>query len=207
MLGVRSQQRRRQMERKRARDWYWWLWLSPLLTIPTLAFFFSQHVGTTLVCGAAWHRNWQGCDWATADRVTILIAVLVSALWHLVLLGGIRNKEYPFVRWHGRQALLLAGVRTLVPLAFGLAFGEEAGTLLFIPVQLVVWFGGTLWGQRQAARGKCSLARWFGQEELLASIEEQDAEALIEIVRFSRDPAERDKAVEELTKRGMVEDL
>jgi len=120
------------------------------------------------------------------------------------------------VRWHGRQALLLAGVRTIVPLGFGLAFGDDYGALLFIPVQLVIWFGGTLWGQLQAARGKCSLARWFGQEELLVSIEEPDeeiqaseqsAQALVEIVRSSRDPEERKRAIEELSRRGMVEAL
>jgi hypothetical protein len=200
------------MERKKARDWYWWLWLSPLLTIPTLAFLISQNIGYDLACSG----SWDGCDWKIANRLTILIAVLVSALWHLVLLGPIGNREQPFVRWHGRQALLLAGVRTMVPLGFGLAFGADYGALLLIPVQIVVWFGGTLWGQLQAARGKCSLARWFGQEELPSRIQEEDAaapaieqdvQALVEIVRSSRDPAEREKAVEELTKRGMVEDL
>ncbi len=201
------------MERKKARNWYWWLWLSPLLTIPTLAFFFFNDIGYALVC-----RGPQRCDWATAERVTIFIAVLGSALWHLVLLGPIRNKEHPFVRWHGRQALLLAGARTLVPLVFGLGFGIDFGALLFIPVQLVVWFAGTLWGQLQASRGECSLARWFGQEELLPVVEEatvtvasqpreQDVKTLVEIIRFSRDPAKRKWAVDELTKRGMVEAL
>ena len=198
------------MERKKARDWYWWLWLSPLFTIPTLGFFLSQGIGYDLVC--RW--GWQTCDWGLAGRVTILIAVLGSALWHLVLLRPIRNKESLLVRWHGRQALLLAGVRTVVPLGFGLAFGDDYGALLFIPVQLVVWFGGTLWGQLQAARGDCSLARWFGQEELLVSIEEPDeemqaseqsAQALVEIVRSSRDPEERKQAIAELSRRGMVE--
>ena len=200
------------MERKKARNWYWWLWLSPLATIPTLAFLWSQDLGYELVC----RGGWRSCDWAAAGRVTILIAVLGSALWHLVLLGPIRNKESLFVRWHGRQALLLAGVRTIVPLGFGLAFGIDYEALLLIPVQLVIWFGGTLWGQLQAARGKCSLAHWFGHEELLVSIEESDqeiqaseqsAQALVEIVRFSRDPEERKRAIEELSRRGMVEAL
>ena len=200
------------MERKKARDWYWWLWLSPLFTIPTLGFFLSQGIGYDLVC--RW--GWQTCDWGLAGRVTILIAVLGSALWHLVLLGPIRNKESLFVRWHGRQALLLAGVRTIVPLGFGLAFGADYGALLFIPVQLVVWFGGTLWSQLQAASGKCSLARWLNQEILPARGEadkdvrvrkQENAQALIEIVRFSRDPEERKRAIAELSRRGMVEAL
>jgi len=200
------------MEIKKARNWYWWLWLSPLATIPTLASFLSQDIGYDLVC----HGGWRSGDWAAAERVTILIAVLGSALWHLVLLGPIRNKESLFVRWHGRQALLLAGVRTIVPLGFGLAFGIDYGALLFIPVQVVVWFGGTLWGQLQVARGECSLARWFGDEALLVSIEESDeeiqaseqsAQALVEIVRCSRDPEERKPAIAELSRRGMVEAL
>ncbi len=200
------------MERKKARDWYWWLWLSPLLTIPTLLFFYSQLFGYDLM------HTWAGIGYGHASRISVGIGVLVSALWHLVLLGPIRNKESLFVRWHGRQALLLAGVRTAIPLAFGLAIGEDYEVLLFIPVQIVVWFGGTLWGQLQASRGKCSLARWFGQEELLPVVEkatvtvasqpkEQDVKTLVEIIRFSRDPAERKRAVEELTKRGMVEAL
>jgi hypothetical protein len=200
------------MERKKAASWYWWLWLSPLLTIPTLALFLALDLGYDVVC----RGYWSTCDHGAAGQVTVLVAVVASALWHLVLLGAIRNKEYPFVRWHGRQALLLAAVCTMVPLGFGLAFGASLGVLLFNPVQIVVWFGGTLWGQRQAARGDCSLARWFGQVELLSRMQEEDveapagdldAQALVEIVRFSRDPAEREKAVEELTKRGMVEDL
>jgi hypothetical protein len=202
------------MERKKARNWYWWLWLSPLVTIPTLAFSLSQEIGYDLVCRGGWQR----CNWAAAERVTILIAVLVSALWHLILLRPVRNKEYPFVQWHGRQALLLAAVRTVIPLVFGLGFGLDGGALLVIPVQIVVWFGGTLWGQLQAARGKCSLMRWLGQEELLLSLQQADTQApaveedenvrtLIEIVRFSRDPAQRQKALEELAKRGMVEAL
>lgn len=200
------------MERSKARNWYWWLWLSPLLTLPTLVFLMAQYIGYDVVCPGV-QRD---CNWPAAERVTILVAVLGSALWHLVLLFAALNKEHPFVGWHGRQALLLAGVRTVVPLGFGLAFGADYGALVFIPVQIVIWFAGTLWGQRQAARGDCSLMRWFGQEELLSTlreadveiqVREQEAQALVEIVRFSRDPAERDRAVEELSRRGMVEAL
>jgi hypothetical protein len=220
---MQAQQRRRaeevpwterdtHMERQRARNWYWWLWLSPLLTIPTLAFFLFQELGYDLIC----QNRWLGCDWGAAERVTVLIAVLASALWHLVLLIPALNKEHPFVRWHGRQALLLAGMRTAVPLGFGLAFGRDYGALFFIPVQIAVWLGGTLWGQRQAARGNCSLMRWSGQEELLASLQradeearpvDTDAEALIATIRSSRDAEVRRRAIAQLKKLGMVEPL
>jgi hypothetical protein len=200
------------MEKKKARNWYWWLWLSPLLTIPSLLIVYSADPGYEWVCTA----GTRGCNWAAAERVTILVAILGSALWHLVLLIPARNEEHPLVRWHGRQALLLAGARTAVPLGFGLAFGETFATLLFLPVQLTVWFVGTLWGQIQAARGDCSLMRWLGQGELLASLqrapekdraEEPDAEALVEIIRSSRDPGERRNALATLERRGMVEPL
>ena len=193
------------MEERKARNWYWWLWLSPLVTIPTLTILmlmFSLFYGP--------------------GRGLICIAVLGSALWHLILLFPALNKKSEFVRWHGRQALFLAGVRTAVPLVFGLVFGAEDEALLFIPVLIAVWFFGTLWGQLQAARGKCSLMRWFGRAEALSSrvrAEEPaqiptqtekldpEVEALVDIIRFSRDPHQRGKALRELQQRGMVEPL
>jgi hypothetical protein len=200
------------MDRKTARNWYWWLWLSPLLTIPSLLLLYFEDLGFEWICMG----GWRSCNWAAAARVTILVAVLGSALWHLILLIPALDKARPFVRWHGRQALLLAGVRTAIPLAFGLGFGDDVEVLLAIPALVLFWFVGTLWGRRQAARGKCSLMRWLGKEDLLLTLreahveiqaKEQDAEALIEIIRFSRDPRERRSALAELQKRRMVETL
>jgi len=93
------------------------------------------------------------------------LAVLGSALPHLILLVPALNKKSAFVRWHGRQALLLAAVRTVVPLAFVAAFGSGGLALLAVPILIVVWAVGTLIGQRQAARGLCTLMRWFGRAE------------------------------------------
>jgi hypothetical protein len=188
------------MEKQTAQNWYWWLWLSPLLTIPTLLFLFLL----------LWFMD--------LEDLGALIAVLGSALWHLVLLIPALNKEHPFVHWHGRQALLLAGVRTAVPLVLGLALFDALieAMLVAIPVLIVIWFSGTLWGQRQAARGDCSLMRWFDQEGLLSTPRaanvktqagEQGAEALVKIIRFSCDLEERRSALAELESRGMVEDL
>jgi hypothetical protein len=92
----------------------------------------------------------------------------------------------------------------------------DYGALLFIPVQIAVWFGGTLWGQLQAARGNCSLMRWLGQEALLASLQRADEEArpmdadvkaLIATIRSSRDAEVRRRATAQLKKLGMVEPL
>lgn len=202
------------MDRKRARNWYWWLWLSPLLTVPTLLLLYG------LVSGLMWAlaeplRPGGGATFdGIVERAAILAAVLGSAAWHLILLVPARDKEYAFVRWHGRQALLLAGVRTTIPVALVLLIGGD-GALLSIPILLVVWFGGTLWGQPQAVRGKCSLMQRFGQKALSTLREageeiqsrEQAAEMLVEIVRLSHDPEERRRAIDELSRRGMVEAL
>ena len=203
------------MDMKKARKWYLWLWLSPLLTVPTLLILYGI-MDTLIWVLASPARSSGGAAsyYFVIERVVILVAVLGSAMWHLVLLIPARNKESTFIRWHGRQALLLAGVRTIIPVTFGLIIGLHG--LWSIPILILVWFGGTLWGQRQATRGECSLMRRFGLEEQLPALqeaapvllaEEHDAQALIEIVRFSRNPEERRAAVEELYRRGMVEAL
>lgn len=201
------------MLKQKARNWYWWLWLSPLLTIPTLVVIFLAQPGKELICGGTWVR----CDRTMEEQVSSLIAILCSAIWHLILLIPARNKESEFIRWHGRQALLLAGVRTVVPLVLVFAVEDSLERwLLAIPALIVIWFGGTLWGQRQAIYGNCSLMRWSGQEEQLSILREadpetqhrkQDAEALVEIIRFSQESEERRSALGELQRRGMVESL
>jgi hypothetical protein len=208
------------VETKKARNWYWWLWLSPLLTMPTLLFLlFEADTGYEWICAGQRYD----CNWEAAYRVTILVAVLGSALWHLVLLIPSLSRQSAFVRWHGRQALLLAGVRTAVPLALLQAVDDVwlGSVAIAIAILIPIWFGGTFWGQRQAARGNCSLMRWAGQGVLLSALQqaeeqaqvdeeaagEPDPEALIETIRFSRDPEERRKALLKLDKLGMVERL
>ena len=202
------------MDRKRARNWYWWLWLSPLLTVPTLGLLYSLGSGLSWTLLGSSRPGSGSVAGILIERAAILIAVLGSALWHLVLLVPARDKEYAFVRWHGRQALLLAGVRTAVPAVLGLLIGGY-GPLLAIPILLAIWFGGTLWGQLQAKDGRCSLMPRSGREALPArtevdkdmQIRKRETQALIETVRFSRDPEERRRAIAELDRRGMVEAL
>ena len=81
------------MQIQQARKWYRWLWLSPIFTIPTLVYvyFISYSIPT---------------------------AVLISASWHLILLIPAFNSSSEFVRWHGKQMLALAALRTLIPLSF-----------------------------------------------------------------------------------------
>ena len=80
--------------------------------------------------------------------------------------------------------------------------------LLLLPTYLV----GNLWGQRQAIQGDCSLARWRGREEALLPPEPDEAamldpDALVEIIRYSRNPEERQQALASLEELGMVEPL
>ena len=138
-----------------SKKWYRWLWLSPLLTIPSVVFLVFNDLGHELICGG----NRRDCDYGLAFMVTGLTAILGSALWHLVLLVPALNRQSEFVRWHGRQALLLAGIRTAVPVAFLIYDFVEGGygesVLWSIPALIAVWLFGTLWGQGQAARGDC----------------------------------------------------
>ena len=178
------------LEYQHAKKVYRWLWWSPLLTVPTLVFL----------------GNW-GSPAA---------AVLGSALWHLTLLKPAQNEESAFIRWHGRQALALAGLRTVIPLFFAVFYDLD---LVFIPILIAVWFFGNIWGQNQAARGDCSLARWRGHEDELPgppSVSDQvpkppspenQLEALVNTIRFSKDQELRAKALKKLTALGVVEEL
>jgi len=154
------------------------------------------------------------------------IPTLGSALWHLILLIPASDR-CSFVRWHGRQALLLAAVRTVIPFLLLFFFGPYVPALLTITSLVVVWFFGTRWGQREALLGECTLMRWFGADRRLpvpavqaAAPPETETEAarpqpgagsdpenLVEIIRFGRDPRQRAEALAALERLGMVEPL
>jgi len=190
------------LEIKTARNWYWWLWLSPLLTIPTLLILYEQDIEYVVRHVVGWGRY----------TLPFVVILLLSALWHLNLLAPALNKTSVFIRWHGRQALMLAGIRTAVPICMVLLTGDEAGVLYAIPILILIWLIGTIWGQRQAARGDCSLMRWFGQAEALPCPEpvqdiDRDPDTLVDVIRFSRDPRDRQRAIAKLESLGMVEHL
>lgn len=141
-------------EKRTARNWYWWLWLSPLAAVvPTLGLFVSYAFGGR-----------------PSKLEVILVAVVPAAFWYLVLLVPALNRRSEFVRWHGRQALLLAGVLTAMLPLFALELVAELDqglTISIFAILSALWFFGTLLSQRQAARGDCSLMRWFGKGEAL----------------------------------------
>ncbi len=202
------------MQIPEARKWYRWLWWSPLLTIPTLLWVYFSDPGYSLVCGS----SYEGCAWWIVAQMTNIIAVAASAMWHLILLKPALDKERPFVRWHGRQALLLAGVRTAIPLFIAVIMTDEYALLNAIPYLIVVWFFGTIWGQRQAARGDCSVLRWFAGrdgETILATVAwekeaidiDKQTKGLVYAIRFGRSREQREKALAELEALGLVETL
>ena len=125
------------MDAKAASNWYRWLWFSPLLTIPTLVLVYLI--------------NYEEIP-----------AVLVSAGWHLILLIPATNRKDQFISWHGRQALALAGLRTLFVLFFYEELMDDPIVVIFLLV--LIWFFGTRWGQKEAKAGKCSFMRWFGEQ-------------------------------------------
>lgn len=180
----------KQEDLQRAANWYRWLWLSPFVTIPTLIYLYL-------------------------DSWDIGLAILGSALWHLILLIPSLDKQSEFVRWQGRQALSLAGLRTLIPFVLTLLYGDTRA-MVSIPFLIAIWLGGTLWGQGQAKRGDCSLMRWFGKGEArpgpetkhaCKSASELEPDVLVKIIRYSDDRKKRRLAITELKRRGMVEEF
>ncbi len=187
------------MEIKTAQKWYRWLWLSPILTLPTWGIFYIIFYSNsrTSLSGS-------------------ILPVLISGMWHLILLKPATDKTSKFVRWHGRQALLLAGIRTFLPIIF--IYRDDNGFLDAIPFIGIIWFVGTLFSQLQARNGYCFLWRWFGKTDSntfpylsLEPVQEinqshnKNPDALVEIIRFNPDPDQRRMALEELKKLELVE--
>jgi hypothetical protein len=111
-----------------------------------------------------------------------------------------------------------------MPLFFALLFGfYEIISILVIPLLVIVWFSGTLLGQRQVKRGECSLAQWLGRTDEFSSLvpetdskrarvtepylSEENLKSLIHIIRFSKDKKARERALSKLKELGVVEDL
>ena len=204
------------MERRKARNWYLWLWFSPLFTLPTLAVIAFIDPGRSWIC----REGWSSCDSELATRVTILVAIFVSALWHLIILVPSLNRKEIFVRWHGYQMLLLAGLRTLIPATILGFYVTDGCVLISFVLLVVVWLFGTRWGQTQAARGECSLMRWMGQGVLLPRAEMLAEEAAtvsksgplsaprskgpVNIIRHSPNQKRRRQALSELQQAGLA---
>jgi len=183
---------------RNAKNIYLWLWLSPLVTLPTLLFLVITNLRM-----------------ANSNSGASLIA-LVPALWHLLILSfSALGGETEFVRWHGRQALALAAIRTLV-FSTTILFANSIFVLGMLAVGLI-WLIGNIWGRDQAKRGDCALMRWAGRGAVLPlpiatesnalPAAAHRADALVQIIRTSRDEFARGIALDELRKLGLVEEF
>jgi cell division protein FtsW (lipid II flippase) len=122
MTGLKTEGSRNP-EIESARSMYTWLKISPIFTVPTILFLFQRDLGYDLICGTDWITNFSNCNTDMADFVSIALAIMLPALWHVLLLIQVRNQKREFARWHGWQALMLAGIRTAISLVFVLVDG------------------------------------------------------------------------------------
>jgi hypothetical protein len=175
MTGLKTEGSRNP-EIESARSMYTWLKISPIFTVPTILFLFQRDLGYDLICGTDWITNFSNCNTDMADFVSIALAIMLPALWHVLLLIQVRNQKREFARWHGWQALMLAGIRTAISLVFVLVDGwtrmNDAmnGTWrsgfgsypLAVILLMIAYFAGNSWGQKQAREGDCWLMRKAG---------------------------------------------
>jgi hypothetical protein len=131
-------------EERLAKAAYNWLQVSPVVTVFTL-FIITAMDPAQYICGDYW--NWEStsrCGYQFAENLNYAFGILGSSLWHLVLLQYVNNKDSEFVRKHGRQALIYAGIRTAVPLG-AVVFSSLTGdsgifSCLAIGILLILWF-------------------------------------------------------------------
>jgi len=155
---------------------YNWLWISPLLTIPTLIVaLLPDDIGyylSDLVCPP----GRPGCDDTSVYWFLGMFALIVSSLWHLILLRNLGGWNSEFVRWHAKQALVFAGIRTAIPIIYfnasiykAVRNMESMWTALpgIILIGLITYFVTASIGQNQAKRGDCWLMRVFSQGQAL----------------------------------------
>lgn len=195
-------------EIKNAKDIYLWLWIAPLLLL-----FFAPFAYGFVSMLIPRNVNWV---WSLAGTALVLGFV---HLW--LLLPAIVAKS-EFVSWHAWQALLIAGVQSLILPISLIADAARGGSIGFACLgglaALLVWLVSTLLGRNNAARGECALMRWLGHGAMLplpveipddpvASAPYPSADDLVHIIRTSPDGLARRLALADLRKLGMVEEL
>lgn len=128
----------RQTEIRLAKAPYNWLGISPILTIGTLFFITSMGPGEAICSDGAII-----CDYDTGTYLSSAIGIIVSALWHLILLQYVSNKNSEFVRSHGQRALTQAGIRTgiaIIGIALDWSINADGGFVCAaIIALLIIW--------------------------------------------------------------------
>ena len=128
----------RQTEIRLAKAPYNWLGISPILTIGTLFFITSMGPGEAICSDGAII-----CDYDTGTYLSSSIGIIVSALWHLILLQYVSNKNSEFVRSHGQRAITQAGIRTgiaIIGIALDWSFNANGGFVCAaIIALLIIW--------------------------------------------------------------------
>ncbi len=173
-----------------ARRAYRWLWFSPIFTVPTMAILWWNDLGYEILC-----RNLFSCNDDLWEWIAIASAIMLPSLWHLVLLVQVLSEKRTFVRWHGWQALMLAGIRTAIPLCFVLAdlwirtndtrqgsyrSGYNNIYQLAFFFVFVIYVAGTSWGQTQAVAGDCWLMRKRGMEKDLPNLSQVQSQPTLD---------------------------
>lgn len=125
-------------EERLAKAAYNWLKASPFVTILTLFIISSMGIGSALC-----NSELFACSSEDAAYINFGLGVIVSGLWHLLLLQYVNNKDSEFVRSHGRRVLMQAGIRTAIPL-FGILadflIGAEGALVCWtIPILIIIW--------------------------------------------------------------------
>lgn len=120
---------------------YNWLKASPLLTIPTL-FFITSIVAASDIFYYFCLGDFD-CGSGGKQAMEFGVGVLGSALWHLLLLQYVNNRESELIREHGRKALAQAGIRTGVAF-FGvmldwLANADGGFACIVIGILTLIW--------------------------------------------------------------------
>ncbi len=134
-------------EKQLARGPYLWLRASPLLTV------FTFYMVISFSPAEFFCSNLFQCSYNTVTMINAVCGVLISALWHLILLQYISSDKSSIVHKHGRQALIYAGIRTAIPLgAILFDLLTEAGGALAcwtIPILIVLWVVNSNSGLKQ----------------------------------------------------------
>jgi len=162
-------------DKKTAKRIYNWLLLSPFITVPVFL----------ILVGIFYGRS---------PSNELVLAALIPALIHAVLLSGL-NSRSAFVFRHTQQALLLVALRAgMAALAVNIGRFPEDGLWLFLLGNGSLWLFGSLWGRNQVIRGDCWWIKRRG-EIVVRSLEQLGKLSPEENLKHSRSFMDSDEGI------------